>query len=624
MASPDYVYKLIDRDTLDPLTILANADDRKVTLELNRQGSAVFSLPVDDPVFDDYPDLTGMTAYAIAVERAGQRIFAGELVSAEADISDDDPRITFTANGWLHHLNSRLTPKPLRYEQIDQAEIAWDLIDSTQKGWALKTTNTSGFAGIGKQGGGVDLSTLIDTSSTKFTIGGWFKIKDPTASSGFTPPGSGAGEYRERLISLGGWSGANYRYTFDLCRVANTNNGFLADPGDHFEFLMNQGNSNTAYNVKTRPWYTTAMVYGSGDIFVAAAFDLVAGKMIINAFYFDGTPFNEYLGGADGAWSVTGIPNAVFTTPDTLRLGSDFRIEGANLFNGTMDDVFVLNEYCDYNTMQQIARGDINVFDRSSKGYWRFDSGTDAYTFDSSNAATANHDLSLYGDFSYTKGIKGNVAEYDYGFTEGDVPSGVPRDDTYENKNIAEAIQQKAALEGGFDFEITPDKVFNAYYPQRGSIKEDLIFEWGRNIDNVKIDYSNEELANEVVAVGEGTTAGSSDDSTLATHAIDHQIMEAQKLRQAIDSFKDVSRIGTLTGHAAEALRLSTGTKKIFTFDLVPEIAPAFGEYDLGDYCVLLVNSGGIQEATYFRIYTIELAPDQEGLEKVSLTIANL
>lgn len=55
-----------------------------------------------------------------------------------------------------------------------------------------------------------------------------------------------------------------------------------------------------------------------------------------------------------------------------------------------------------------------------------------------------------------------------FGITKGNTTTGVLRDRTYEAKRIDDAVKELAACEDGFDFEITPSKVFNVFYPQKG------------------------------------------------------------------------------------------------------------------------------------------------------------
>jgi hypothetical protein len=245
------------------------------------------------------------------------------------------------------------------------------------------------------------------------------------------------------------------------------------------------------------------------------------------------------------------------------------------------------------------------------------------------------------------------------GVTVGSNTSGITRDRTYtasELKPVAEAIEQLAAVDNGFDFAIdcaytstgVLSKTLTLSYPRRGRnyLNTGHVFELGRNIISFTWPSDGTRVANKVYATGQGegaevtpTTiegvAGTSSGSQgrtiglaidansiqpVATGGPGYPVLEKQI------SFSDVSVLDTAIRHAQAELRFST------TPIVLPEIIvrgdrePELGSYSTGDACRIIIPPNvtprfpsGLD--TFYRIIAYEVSVDDNGTEQVKLTL---
>jgi hypothetical protein len=93
------------------------------------------------------------------------------------------------------------------------------------------------------------------------------------------------------------------------------------------------------------------------------------------------------------------------------------------------------------------------------------------------------------------------------GITRGSHPNDVLNQRTFRYHTIKQAIEKldNNNTKDGIDHEITPLKVFNTFFPTKGSLRSTLLLEDGFNIDNYSVRKNFiDAMANQVVALGEG------------------------------------------------------------------------------------------------------------------------
>jgi hypothetical protein len=216
------------------------------------------------------------------------------------------------------------------------------------------------------------------------------------------------------------------------------------------------------------------------------------------------------------------------------------------------------------------------------------------------------------GDIAWDLINASQIAVGTFGITKGVTTTGILRDRSYEMKKISDAIRELAACEQGFDFEITPDKVFNVFYPQRGVRVNGPVFEYGKNIMAVNQAYLKPKNLIRAIGAGEG-------ENMLKVSVGDANSISLYCTREEILSLKDVSLYDTLVEQATDYLKLWSLPPEVIRLDVKAGSDPELGGYEEGDYIRVKVDYGVMQIDTWLRIYGIEITVDDNDFESVSL-----
>lgn len=208
-------------------------------------------------------------------------------------------------------------------------------------------------------------------------------------------------------------------------------------------------------------------------------------------------------------------------------------------------------------------------------------------------------------------------ADADYGITQGTIPTSINRDRVYEYKNIKDAIVELSEVIGGPDFEITPNKVFNVFYPSQGTVRDDIVFNFPGNVIELGFSLDGVPMANRVIGVGSG-----SGDDNLVSVADNTAPRSLYKLREDVIQYGDISIQATLDAHTDEDVRVRTNLLALPTLKIDGGQAPILGSYGLGDR--FLIQSTRYQNLLepilgYFRIDAIEVNIDSNEFEAVTL-----
>lgn len=221
------------------------------------------------------------------------------------------------------------------------------------------------------------------------------------------------------------------------------------------------------------------------------------------------------------------------------------------------------------------------------------------------------------------------VAGGSIGVVTADVAAtGVLRDRVYEafeRKWIGEAVEQLAAVDGGFDFRYesrwsgsTLQTRFLTSYPATGR-QTALTFDVGGPVADLGIKTDGTTLATNVDAVG----AGEGDLALLAT-VQDPALLASYPVLDDVVSFTDVNDFPTLDGHARK--RLQRGRAPIVIPKVIadPALEPVLGSYIAGDIVRVRGGYGLASIDTPARITSYEVTVDDRGGEAVELTFAGL
>ena len=218
-----------------------------------------------------------------------------------------------------------------------------------------------------------------------------------------------------------------------------------------------------------------------------------------------------------------------------------------------------------------------------------------------------------------------SVANGTIGLTYDTTDSGVTRDRTYlayERKNLGEAIEQLAAVDGGFDWRWDHNYVggiptwsMGFTYPATGRDTQH-VFEVGTNcsIGNYETDGST--IANLVDVFGAGTAA-----ETLIATVQNTALQGPYPILETTESHSDVLVLATLELYGRRRLSRGAGPTRRAQLTTFAGTDPTLGSYICGDRVRVKVDHGWLQLDEVMRIteFGVSFAG---GAETVSLALA--
>lgn len=196
--------------------------------------------------------------------------------------------------------------------------------------------------------------------------------------------------------------------------------------------------------------------------------------------------------------------------------------------------------------------------------------------------------------------------------------SGVKRKISYSSMDrsiIAELIQNLAASDNGFDFEITPDKYWKVYYPTKGQALQEVILELGKNIRTYTGDWDANSLATEITGIGSSVD---NSEAILATYSSAAAEAEFGLLEESL-SYTDITDKDLLRAAVREELRVS---KQVLIRPgvFVDANDPPYGSYGIGDTVRVIMQRGYYMNIdSAFRISTILVQVADSGQELIQL-----
>ena len=204
-----------------------------------------------------------------------------------------------------------------------------------------------------------------------------------------------------------------------------------------------------------------------------------------------------------------------------------------------------------------------------------------------------------------------NLTNGDYGITEGTIEATVNRSRTYENKNILDAGIDLSKVIDGFDFEITPEQVFNVFV-QKGIDKSTThVFDFRANIQKVSVEENFSNPFNSTIVVGEDNRVERTDTTAGGIFF----------LRQALVNATGTTDDTSLNDKGDANNRKFNSPLLSVSFSQVPNTSPAFGSISLGDIVRIRVKRGIYNVDNNFRVYGFKVKVDPDNKETVSYTV---
>lgn len=209
-----------------------------------------------------------------------------------------------------------------------------------------------------------------------------------------------------------------------------------------------------------------------------------------------------------------------------------------------------------------------------------------------------------------------------FGITQGTIMPSQNRTRLYEFTNIRDALVQLSEVANGIDFEFTPGKVFNVFYPSMGAERTELELIYPGNIKNLAITTDATQLMNYIVARGQGFGEGQiydirQDTTSQATYG----------LRQTVLDFSDIPDVTILQQLADEQLKHYKNPLEILQVTLDGNVEPYVGSYWLGDRVMVTVE--GYQRYDHivrklYRVDEIVITIDEFDNENVGLKLTSV
>lgn len=168
----------------------------------------------------------------------------------------------------------------------------------------------------------------------------------------------------------------------------------------------------------------------------------------------------------------------------------------------------------------------------------------------------------------------------------------------WERVKVGHALQELADSADGFDFEITPDKRWKTYAPERGQ-DIGVVFELGKNIETISYVEDAQRVVTEMTALG-----GGSDRNRCIAVATDLDELANYGLLQDSVDYSDIKSYPRLIKKADAELRKYR--RPVWQPTLVAKTEdPAWGEYELGDKPTVVAKRGYMDIDRRFRIIGI-------------------
>lgn len=210
-----------------------------------------------------------------------------------------------------------------------------------------------------------------------------------------------------------------------------------------------------------------------------------------------------------------------------------------------------------------------------------------------------------------------NQTNGDIGITRySNVASGYARSVTFpfwERANIGTEIIGMSEMNHGFDFEVTPDKKWKAYYPRAG-VDLPIPFELGKNISGISIAYDASDMGTEFTAIG----AGDGKNTCIAVASAPSQAALYGLLEQS-ESFTNIKKFASLQDRADARIKRIKKPRVQPSLSVQANVEPELYTFSVGDRVDVKAQDGYINIDKQLRIISVVVALSNEGREAVTV-----
>jgi hypothetical protein len=206
-----------------------------------------------------------------------------------------------------------------------------------------------------------------------------------------------------------------------------------------------------------------------------------------------------------------------------------------------------------------------------------------------------------------------------FGIIQGTIQTSLNRTITYQRKVIKEAIEDLSNTAFGFDFEITPAKVFNVYYPSKGSDKTSSVrfYYPSRLVKSIEESSDATKITNHVISTGNGFGQ-----EELVVEVDDLTNQDTFKRLEYVYPLKDLSNAVVLEDVANQYITENRNVNPVFTLNIHGNgDSPTLDKYDVGDTCKLIIKEDYYHIDLPVRIFEIRVSILDNGQEDINLVV---
>jgi len=214
------------------------------------------------------------------------------------------------------------------------------------------------------------------------------------------------------------------------------------------------------------------------------------------------------------------------------------------------------------------------------------------------------------------------LANGSFGITYGTIEASINRTTTYDKKNILSAIKelsnmgQDGMASYGFDFEITPEKVFKVYYPYKGTIRNEIVFRYPGNCETFEAFTNSWDIVNQEWGLGTHWTGVSS-----VVSRADATSQTTYKRRETIKTYADMSVLAFLQDMVYQDIQWGKDPSTVVKFTSRIDKKSGILDYDVGDGVSVICDKFDINEWLWVYERKIQIGDNEEST--VSLTLGN-
>jgi hypothetical protein len=204
----------------------------------------------------------------------------------------------------------------------------------------------------------------------------------------------------------------------------------------------------------------------------------------------------------------------------------------------------------------------------------------------------------------------------------GTIEPSIVRSPTYDKKNILEDLKEMAnagqdgSASYGFDFEVTPEKVFNVYYPYRGTIRENIVFRYPGNCEDFEALVDSWGIVNQEWGLGQHWTGNT---AVVSRADVDSQLL--YKRREAIKNYRDMSVLTFLQDTVYQDVQWLKNPSTVMRFSSRVDAKSGILNYEVGDGVAVVCDKFDIDE--WLWVYERKIDIGENDQLKVTLTVGD-